>query len=111
MSVLLKSVTKMYPALPVCSGESRHSSSFTVSSHPQTDAQSGSRPRQNVSSKSSVFLVIFLVIFFHHLCILHKVLLFLHCSSKSCSARERFQDGYIHIYIYIYSFIENCRVP
>lgn len=44
------------------SGESRDSGSLTVSSHPQTDAQSGSRPGQNVSTQL-IFQVTLLVVF------------------------------------------------
>lgn len=67
-------VADIYLVFPVSSGESRHSSSFTVSSHPQTDAQGGSRPGQNVSTEL-MFVVIVLP---SPLCMLREVLFFLH---------------------------------
>lgn len=66
----------IYPVVPdklysfLFPGESRHSSSSSVSSHSQTDAQGGSRPRQNVTIELTLN-------FFHQLCACYTGLSFM----------------------------------
>lgn len=81
---LCLSDTEIYLVLPDPSGESRNSCSFTISSHPQTDTQGGSRPGQNVSIEW-MSLVIFLVMFLPTpLCMLLEVVVFLQHKKKGC---------------------------